>query len=65
MNNYILIKNLDIEKINTYIKTLNKISIAFKKLSDEVGENKKSICNSIIVECNDIVNFLDKIVEKL
>lgn len=65
MDNYILLKNLEVEKINKYIKTLNKISIAFKKLSDEVGENKKNICDSIVIECNDIVKFLDKIAEKV
>ena len=32
MDNYILLKNLDVEKINKYVKTLNKISIAFKNI---------------------------------
>lgn len=65
MNNYVLLKNLDSRKINEYIKTLNKVSTAFSKLSDDVGENKKNICNSIVSECDEIVNFLNKIVEKL
>jgi hypothetical protein len=65
MSKYILLKNLEYKKINEYIKTLNRISTAFAKLSEDVGNNQKNVCNSIVLECDEISNFLNKIVEKL
>lgn len=60
----ILLKDIDLQKIIKQINTAKKLSVAFSKLADDVGENKKVLCNQIVSDCDELADFLYEIAKK-